>query len=479
MRGFTSKLIDRALLKEFASKEIALKIAIVAGAFFAATPAFAQSGQAAFTQHCAECHSSDFRADLDRPYRASPGAPPRLAHFVDRSDEERWLVRFYNGILYDMPLFVRDPVPAAELAANPTRNGRLIKHLPESDARAIYQMIKAALEETPPSFSASANASQAERIKVARCNKIKYRIENNPPPVPEYIPPGHEACDGDSLRRPDDTPWRPSGWHCKPWLTDEDRSWYQANCAAQTAQTQQMSVPTIQQTAPPASLPETIRDAARPGGAIGEQIGRRIGDETPAALVPDRTNAEVAELECRAGGSLYAKLVKPVAGDWEARWPARWGIERGLSTGNLYDEHWKFEIRAQLHEPNTVTTSPGWCRWVGDFRYGLGNGAGPNRRIAIDLRILPQQLPFDQMAMAGGDDFVFTPMDHREAGRNTAARAAVDFFSAIRSGGGMVRLQVIHSDHGPLDDGTVVFEHPDNDYLGFRPEPQPREDGPE
>lgn len=416
-------------------------IALAGGAF---GTGWAQSGSDVFGSVCAECHSSNFYDTQEISTDGGTCYAPPLARPVERLGEDGFLTRIRNGRFYcGMNNF---------------------PGLTDDEIRSVWRYINEAISENGPAIPEGETDEQ--RSKRIRCENTRYRMDNPPPEPPAYFPPDHSEC---SDGWPDGVPYRPgpAGYFsqiCKPWISDEDRQWWAANCqTVRGVDVVDMTIPEIR-----AQIPEKTRKALRerlPGGILSKREFE-IPEDVRALQGPAPA---VAELTCAAGGDMRIEATRPVALDWVRRWTPRQGIEvnRPNSEPNMYDEHWVFVIHAVLAPGGTREPAQGECVWSSPNPYGLRIGGAEPVPLAIDIRLLSDDFPFDRVTMTSGGLTSLTIRERRGLGPSIPLGAAIRAMSAIAFDNGRFTVPVRPSDN-PAPSGGVIVEHIENDALSFR-----------
>lgn len=417
--------------------------AIIAFSFLPAeASADVATGRDVFYSVCAECHSSNFEQENRVENRRVPALGPVVRRLRMR---ENFLFRIRNGRFDGMSNF---------------------PELSDEEIASVFDFIEAELLGLNGSSSSSSSPSnEGGAWTAADCQRHEDRLARR-----EEIRRCHE--EESRRRREQDLPWRPSA--CEAPIRQQERDDYVRYCTSVGARTATRG-PIVINPSPP--LPQT----GRPMGSNERPVGAPQGGPPVTGDIRRLDiDAPEAELLCRVGGTYRMEMIRPTTDGWSPRWPARRGIEVGVSDGvTRRDEHWLVLIRAQLEAPGRHEPRQGWCLWTAPDIYGLGDRTGPGRSIAIDLRVLPDELPLNAISFESDGDIQVTRSEPRVIPRYSAAEAIYYSIGAIEEGRGLVRIRVKRSDHGALADGTVRFEHPENDMLGFRKPAEPRPSDPQ
>ena len=432
----------------------------------------AQSGGTIFQDYCSTCHSSDLVSDN---IITGSAIAPALAPYVERFDAAVFVTNIRNDRL------LADPMRTFE------------GELSDAELRRVWQYI------TDVSRGETARIprgeTQEQRIKRQKCEAIKTRMNTPPPGPPGYYPPGHDRCtcgeSGESFCNQEGTfgerivPLTPVTYrYCKPWVWQSERDYYGNHC-----RTVQM-VGDAAMNIPPPPLPQAPDKLKR---AMKEQpfkdvLNRRsLQMQVPKPpVLPAQAEPEgpgpvpaSAELRCRAGGNMRLEATRPTRMDWVPRWDRQRGveIERGNGKPDMVDEHWAFIVYATLAPVGASRPPAGQCIWTSPNAHGLQLNKQNPLAIAIDMRVLSDDFPFERMTVQSGGRISLKTSNRNGISPEQPRRAAIEALAAILSGTGEFTARVMPSEKPAPFKGARV-EHVGNNTLAFREPPTAREIGP-
>ena len=430
----------------------------------ASGPVMAQSGGTIFAENCSGCHARDLVSDKQATGNA---IAPALGPYVQRFDADIFVQNIRNGRLLAPPMR--------------TFEGELS----DANLRSVWTYIHGVMEGEQARVPARESPEQRDRRE--RCEVIKTRMNATPDSPPDYYPPGHDKCDcgvsgadycpdTDVWGNPTE-PFRPRHLrYCKPWVLPSEREYYARYCqTVRMIDVVEMDLPPIPLQQAPSKLKKGAKTSSLPDRLRPQEF------KIPEAVTAARGPAPLtAELSCRAGPGMRLEATRPASLDWVPRWDRRRGIEsqRGNGEPDMFDEHWRFTVHATLAAAGSSRPAAGECFWSAPNAYGLQINSDKPEPLAIDIRVLSDNFPFDRLTVNHGGAVDFNLRGRRNLSPENPTAAAIAALSTIRSGTGGFTV-LVRASENPAPANGVIVEHVGNDTLSFREPPTGRIIGPE